>query len=74
MNKKIFHQTASRRKFIQLMGLGIGAGFLGLSQVACKGGQKATQPVIQGFEITAVSDLFPDRCAKLAERTGCKKA
>ncbi|MGC9352206.1 MAG: Gfo/Idh/MocA family protein [Mariniphaga sp.] len=24
-------------------------------------------------EVVAVSDLFPDRCAKLAEETGCKK-
>ncbi len=118
MNKKSFNHISSRRKFIRLTGLGVGAGVLGLPQVACKGGQEATQPAIQGFEITpserdpsegwepvsdrkirvgligygmstfsagfgfqnhpnveiaAVSDLFPDRCAKLAERTGCKK-
>ena len=101
-----------------MTGLGIGAGILGLSQVACNNEKKAEKPAIQGFddkgpktvsskiwtpvsdrkirvglvgygvckfsaafgfqnhpnvEIAAVSDLFPDRCAKLAERVRCNK-
>lgn len=107
-----------RRKFIQMTGLGVGAGVLGLQQTACTGKRKFTEPAIQGFEeavenpyvskvwepvsdrrirvglvgygvcnfgaafgfqdhpnveVVAVSDLFPDRCAKLAEVTNCKK-
>ncbi len=53
MNIKSFSQRSSRRKFIELAGLGVGAGVLGLSQVTCKSGQKeVTQPDIPGFEIT----------------------
>ncbi len=39
-----------RRNFIKLGGLGIGAGFLAVNQVACTRGSKKEQPAIQGFE------------------------
>jgi predicted dehydrogenase len=46
------NESFDRRKFIKLTSLGIGAGVLGLQQTGCKGGEKVTQPVIQGFEET----------------------
>ncbi|MDD4425318.1 MAG: Gfo/Idh/MocA family oxidoreductase [Mariniphaga sp.] len=118
MDKSPFIQPFNRRRFIQLTGLGVGSGILGLHQAGCSGRQTEKQPVIQGFddtsdnpdpskgwvpvsdrkirmgivgygvcrfgadfgfqdhpnvEVVAVSDLFPDRCAKLAEETHCKK-
>ncbi len=110
-------ETTNRRNFIKLTGLGVGAGVIGLNQIACTGGKKTAQPVIQGFEdtgietttkvwqpvsdrkvkvglvgygvsrfaaafgfqnhpnveIVAVSDLDPEKCAKLAEVTKAKK-
>jgi len=39
-----------RRNFIKLGGLGIGAGFLAVNQVACTRGSKKEQPAMQGFE------------------------
>ncbi len=44
--------TYSRRNFIKLTGIGLGSGVLGLSQIACSGGKKLSQPAIQGFEDT----------------------
>lgn len=117
MNNLPINEPSSRRKFMKLTGLGIGAGVFGLQQVACTIGKKVSKPAIQGFEdtgeenvtkvwkpvsdrkvrvgivgygvckfgaafgfqdhpnveVVAVSDLFPDRCAKLAEVTKCKK-
>lgn len=52
MNEKSFNKESDRRKFIKMTGLGIGAGVLGVSQVACKSGQKFAQPNLPGFEIT----------------------
>lgn len=47
-NNKFF----DRRNFIKLGGLGIGAGILGLNQMACSSGKKTIQPAIQGFDDT----------------------
>jgi hypothetical protein len=46
------NESFDRRKFIKLTGLGIGAGVFGMQQTGCKGGEKVTQPGIQGFEET----------------------
>lgn len=117
MKKNLSIQSTDRRNFIKLAGLGAGAGFFGLQQIACSGGPEPAKPRIAGFEeedeknpsegwqpfsdrkirvgligygvcrfaadfgfqnhpnvdVVAVSDLFPDRCAKLAEVTGAKK-
>jgi predicted dehydrogenase len=55
--KKKYQKTTGksfdRRKFIQMTGLGIGAGVIGLQQMGCKGGGKVTEPAIQGFEEVA---------------------
>ncbi len=117
MNNIPNNQFFNRRKFIKYTGLSVGAGVIGLQQIACTDGGKSAKPAIQGFEetgemdpskvwesvsdrkirvglvgygaskfgaafgfqnhpnveVVAVSDLFPDRCAELAEVTGCKK-
>jgi predicted dehydrogenase len=117
MKEKILNPTSGRRRFLQLAGLGAGAGILGINQ-ACNQKTKAPKPKVEGFEdsgpkteavkvwtpfsdrkvrvglvgygackfaaqfgfqdhpnveVVAVSDLFPDRCAKLAEVTRCSK-
>lgn len=41
-----------RRNFIKLGGAGLGAGILGLNQMACSSGKKTIQPAIQGFDDT----------------------
>jgi len=46
-------KSCNRRKFIQMTGLGVGAGVVGLQQVSCAGERKVLQPVIQGFEEVA---------------------
>lgn len=119
MIKNSMNQTANRRSFIKLAGLGVGAGILGFQQTSCNTEKSTVKvPAIEGFddlgskkeiskiwvpvsdrkirvgivgygvckfgaqfgfqnhpnvEVAAVSDLFPDRCAKLAEVTNCKK-
>ncbi len=47
-NNKFF----DRRNFIKLGGAGLGAGILGLNQMACSSGKKTIQPAIQGFDDT----------------------
>lgn len=115
---KELNNQSNRRNFIKLTGIGIGAGILGMNQIACTNREKAAKTTIQGFEdtgsaaesskiwtpvssrkvrvglvgygvckfaaafgfqdhpnvdIVAVSDLIPERCAKLAEVTKCNK-
>lgn len=43
-------KSFNRRKFIQMTGLGVGAGVVGLQAVSCAGEKKVSQPAIQGFE------------------------
>jgi hypothetical protein len=118
MKNPLVDTSSNRREFIKKTGIGIGAGLLGLEQVACTSSRKDTENTIQGFEeteetestkkwvpvserkirvgivgygvckfgaafgfqnhpnveVVAVSDLFPDRCAQLAEETKCKKS
>ncbi len=50
MKEKALNKEFDRRNFIRLTGLGVGAGVLGLNQIACTGGKKTAQSVIQGFE------------------------
>jgi predicted dehydrogenase len=54
MNNKSIYQLSSRRKFIKLAGLGIGAGVIGTHLTGCK--KKVNQPKlpdILGFEMAA---------------------
>ncbi|MFC2125652.1 Gfo/Idh/MocA family protein [Bacteroidota bacterium] len=46
------NQSSSRRKFIKLSSIGVGAGILGMHLVACTSGKKDTKTAIQGFEET----------------------
>ncbi len=50
MKEKLNHQLLNRRRFVQLTGLGAGAGLIGMHQMSCSGGKKTDKPVIQGFE------------------------
>lgn len=115
---KELNNQSNRRNFLKLTGIGIGAGILGMNQIACTNREKAAKTTIQGFEdtgseaesskiwtpvssrkvrvglvgygvcrfsaafgfqdhpnvdVVAVSDLIPERCAKLAEVTKCNK-
>ena len=117
MKNLLSSKSSNRREFIKHAGMGVGAGLLGLQQVACTNSRKDTENTIQGFdetaetvttkkwapvsdrkirvgivgygvckfgadfgfqdhpnvEVVAVSDLFPDRCAQLAQETRCNK-
>ncbi len=62
-------RLTNRRNFIRLTGLGIGAGILGLNQVACTSGRKTTeQPDILGFE-----DTGTERSGKVWEPVSDRK-
>ncbi len=50
MKEKSNDHLFNRRRFVQLTGIGAGAGLLGLQQISCSGGKKTDKPAIQGFE------------------------
>ncbi len=55
MKKDLQKEPSDRRKFLKTAGIGIGTTILGLHQLSCSSGRKATQPLIQGFEDTGSS-------------------
>ncbi len=54
MKEKEITQALGRRGFVKLVGLGVGAGLIGMQQ-ACKAGKQMAQPAIQGFEDTGTN-------------------
>jgi hypothetical protein len=56
MKEKSNDHLFNRRRFVQLTGIGAGAGLLGLQQISCSGGKKTDKPAIQGFEESVEED------------------
>jgi len=63
-NKQLF----DRRKFIEMTGLGVGAGIFSLQNIGCARSKKDTEPVIQGFDETGENEAETKEWIPVSDR------